>query len=63
MQASGRKSRKRGQLSPEAEVEKDQGVYVGVDDDHQLTVAVDDGLGDIWNEMTMALECAKVEIS
>ncbi|KAI4375690.1 hypothetical protein MLD38_013531 [Melastoma candidum] len=33
--------------------------YVGVDDDHQLTEDVDDGLGDIWNEMTMALECAK----
>ncbi|KAI4367268.1 hypothetical protein MLD38_023025 [Melastoma candidum] len=57
--ASGRKSRKRVHLSPEAEVKKDPGVYVGVDDDHQPTEAVDDGLGDIWTEMSMALECAK----
>lgn len=35
---------------------------MGVDneDDH-LTKVADDGLGDIWSEMTMALECSKVD--
>ncbi|XP_056164159.1 protein CHROMATIN REMODELING 35 isoform X2 [Syzygium oleosum] len=49
-----------GLLNAETEIKKDKGVYVGVDneDDH-LTKVVDDGLGDIWNEMTMALECSK----
>ncbi|XP_030549550.1 protein CHROMATIN REMODELING 35-like [Rhodamnia argentea] len=49
-----------GLLNTETETEKDKGVYVGVDneDDH-LTKVVDDGLGDIWTEMTMALECSK----
>ncbi|KAF7849912.1 LOW QUALITY PROTEIN: hypothetical protein BT93_L0144 [Corymbia citriodora subsp. variegata] len=49
-----------GLLNAETEIKKDKGVYVGVDneDDH-LTEVVDDGLGDIWNEMTTALECSK----
>ncbi|KAI3434308.1 uncharacterized protein J3R85_006565, partial [Psidium guajava] len=49
-----------GLLNAETETEKDKGVYVGVDneDDH-LTKVIDDGLGDIWTEMTMALECSK----
>ncbi|XP_042494760.1 protein CHROMATIN REMODELING 35-like [Macadamia integrifolia] len=43
---------------------KEQGVYIGVQDDtmteksnHQNNE--DDGLGDIWREMTFALECSK----
>lgn len=46
-----------GLLNAETETKKDKGVYVGVD--NEPTKVVDDGLGDIWNEMTMALECSK----
>ncbi|KAB1993500.1 hypothetical protein ES319_D13G034900v1 [Gossypium barbadense] len=39
---------------------KDEGVYVGVEEDvDTLTENVDDGLGDIWQEMSMALEFSK----
>lgn len=43
---------------------KDKGVYVGVEEDEdevsEQANSEDDGLGDIWNDMQMALECAKV---
>lgn len=42
---------------------KDKGVYVGVEEDEdevsEQANSEDDGLGDIWNDMQMALECAK----
>ncbi|KAJ4963628.1 hypothetical protein NE237_023567 [Protea cynaroides] len=43
---------------------KDQGVYIGVQDDTMIDKSKhqsdeDDGLGDIWKEMTLALECSK----
>ncbi|PPS06501.1 hypothetical protein GOBAR_AA14145 [Gossypium barbadense] len=39
---------------------KDEGVYVGVEEDvDTLTENIDDGLGDIWQEMSMALEFSK----
>lgn len=49
----------------EAETEsvKDKGVYVGIDDLEEsdgLSDANSDGLGEIWNQMTVALECSKV---
>lgn len=44
-----------------ADVEKDKGVYVGVEDEDEDDQANrDDGLGDIWQELSMALECSKV---
>lgn len=50
-------------IAGETERPKDKGVYVGTDDDMQdgsLSDTHSDGLGDIWNEMTVALECSKV---
>lgn len=51
-------------LSGEFGLKNDKGVYVGVQDDlaieegsHQIDA--EDGLADIWNEMTVALECSK----
>ncbi|XP_010275547.1 PREDICTED: protein CHROMATIN REMODELING 35 isoform X2 [Nelumbo nucifera] len=44
---------------------RDLGVYVGVSDDemseksNDQSNVEDDGLGDIWREMTLALECSK----
>ncbi|XP_023513053.1 protein CHROMATIN REMODELING 35-like [Cucurbita pepo subsp. pepo] len=42
---------------------KDKGVYVGVEEDEdevsEQANSEDDGLGDIWNDMNMALECSK----
>ena len=40
----------------------DKGVYIGVQEveDHQGDTADDDGLEDIWKEMSMAIECSKV---
>ncbi|KAH6786004.1 hypothetical protein C2S51_038459 [Perilla frutescens var. frutescens] len=41
---------------------KDKGVYVGTDDieeSGELSDTNSDGLGDIWNQMTVALECSK----
>ncbi|KAJ0010292.1 hypothetical protein Pint_34760 [Pistacia integerrima] len=47
-------------LVGEIAINKDPGVYVGVEeDDDDKTKAEDDGLGDIWQEMSMALECSK----
>lgn len=47
--------------------EKDKGVYIGVDDDDMVVDDLNpksdvnfDGLADIWQEMTVALECSKV---
>ncbi|XP_028186576.1 protein CHROMATIN REMODELING 35-like [Glycine soja] len=39
----------------------DKGVYIGVQEveDHQGDTADDDGLEDIWKEMSMAIECSK----
>ncbi|KAK9287411.1 hypothetical protein L1049_015831 [Liquidambar formosana] len=52
-------------LAGEIEIRKNKGEYVGVEDDmanekdnHQIDTE-DDGLGDIWKEMTIALECSK----
>lgn len=52
-------------IAGEAASTKDKGVYVGTEDDMQeesdeLSDTNSDGLGDIWNEMTVALECSKV---
>ncbi|XP_038995408.1 protein CHROMATIN REMODELING 35-like isoform X3 [Hibiscus syriacus] len=47
-------------LTSEIDVKKDKGVYVGVEDDVDTqTENEDDGLGDIWQEMSMALEFSK----
>ncbi|XP_057966165.1 protein CHROMATIN REMODELING 35-like isoform X2 [Malania oleifera] len=51
-------------LDADIDIKKDKGVYVGVDDDmeeeyYPRTNAEDDGLGDIWKEMSFALECSK----
>lgn len=52
---------KQAEASGEPEIKKEKGIYVGIEeeDDHR-TDTEDDGLGDIWKEMTMALECSKV---
>ncbi|KAF9588599.1 hypothetical protein IFM89_013686 [Coptis chinensis] len=52
-------------LNNEAETKKDEGLYVGVQDNklsHENSPQSDsdDGLGDIWREMTLALECSKL---
>jgi len=41
---------------------EDNGVYIGVkeEEDHQVDTADNEGLEDIWKEMSMALECSKV---
>ncbi|CAK8561038.1 unnamed protein product [Lathyrus sativus] len=46
--------------SPKDNTRKDKGVYVGVheEEDHEVD-AVDDGLDDIWREMSMAIETSK----
>ncbi|KAL5713344.1 hypothetical protein ACHQM5_015429 [Ranunculus cassubicifolius] len=46
------------------EAKKDEGIYVGVHDDlatsnRSYQNDADDGLGDIWTQMTLALECSK----
>ncbi|KAM7276591.1 hypothetical protein ACFE04_018457 [Oxalis oulophora] len=43
---------------PETEVIKDKGVYLGVKADDKNEIE-DDGLGDIWMDMSMALEISK----
>uniref|UniRef100_A0A2K2AVF5 Helicase C-terminal domain-containing protein n=1 Tax=Populus trichocarpa TaxID=3694 RepID=A0A2K2AVF5_POPTR len=48
-------------LTGEPDSKKDKGVYVGVEDDEVDTEIKDDGLGDIWKEMSFALECSKVK--
>lgn len=59
------KSSQEAVLTGEAETgsTKDKGVYVGTDDledSDELSDTNSDGLGDIWNQMTVALECSKV---
>lgn len=52
--------KEQGRLAGETVVEKDKGVYVGVEeDDDNRKKAEDDGLGDIWQEMSMAMEISK----
>ncbi|CAN4112408.1 unnamed protein product [Withania somnifera] len=49
-------------LAGEAEIMKDKGVYVGVQDDDEIDDGAeqpDEGLTDIWNEMSFALEFSK----
>ncbi|PNT41478.2 hypothetical protein POPTR_004G159000v4 [Populus trichocarpa] len=46
-------------LAGEPDSKKDNGVYVGVEDDEVDTEIKYDGLGDIWKEMSFALECSK----
>ncbi|PIA55888.1 hypothetical protein AQUCO_00700304v1 [Aquilegia coerulea] len=50
-------------LNSVSEPEKDKGLYVGVQGDLLINKSrqrdSDDGLGDIWREMTLALECSK----
>ncbi|XP_011037161.1 PREDICTED: SNF2 domain-containing protein CLASSY 3-like [Populus euphratica] len=46
-------------LTGEPDSKKDKGVYVGVEEDEVDTEIKDDGLGDIWKEMSFALECSK----
>lgn len=45
--------------------ERNKGVFVGVEeyDYNSQSKTEDDGLGDIWKEMSVALECTKVLIS
>ncbi|XP_041015309.1 protein CHROMATIN REMODELING 35-like isoform X2 [Juglans microcarpa x Juglans regia] len=44
----------------ELEIKGEKGVYVGIDDeDNHQTDAEEDGLEDMWKEMSMALECSK----
>ncbi|KAL6517328.1 hypothetical protein OROMI_033029 [Orobanche minor] len=69
MKDSVEKSPARSQSSQDAdrhiadgnESTKDKGVYVGTDDEEsdELSDTNSDGLGDIWSEMTVALECSK----
>lgn len=52
-------------VSPPGEIRttKDKGIFVGVEDDeddNEHCDAKDDGLDDIWKEMTFAMECSKV---
>lgn len=46
---------------------KENGKYVGTEEDAEFDEdnqhAEDDGLGDMWNEMSLAIECAKVTLS
>ncbi|GMI88152.1 hypothetical protein HRI_002484500 [Hibiscus trionum] len=47
-------------LTSEVDLKKDEGVYVGVEEDADTqSENGDDGLGDIWQEMSMALEISK----
>lgn len=47
----------------DAEIKRDRGVYVGVDEESDSENGiVDDGLEDIWNEMSMGLEFSKVSL-
>jgi len=41
---------------------EDNGVYIGVkeEEDHQVDIADNEDVEDIWKEMSMALECSKV---
>uniref|UniRef100_A0A2P2JIC5 Protein CHROMATIN REMODELING 35-like isoform X1 n=2 Tax=Rhizophora mucronata TaxID=61149 RepID=A0A2P2JIC5_RHIMU len=56
---TGRKSQGVISVANEIEVRKDKGVYVSVDKEDDQPETQDDGLGDIWNEMSLAMECSK----
>ncbi|KAK4562631.1 hypothetical protein RGQ29_005223 [Quercus rubra] len=43
----------------ELEIKKEKGEYIGIEDEDNHPDAEDDGLEDIWKEMSMALECSK----
>lgn len=49
-------------LTDEMQGVDSKGVYVGVEDDEDVedSDVNDDGLQDIWREMTVAMECSKV---
>lgn len=48
-------------LDGEIAIEKDRGVYVGVEEDEDNQTKIeDDGLGEIWQQMYMSLEFSKV---
>nr|GMD44425.1 protein CHROMATIN REMODELING 35-like [Ipomoea batatas] len=52
-------------LAFQTEKIKDKGMYVGVEDDSETEDGNDanfDGLDDIWNEMSFAIECSKVQL-
>ena len=38
---------------------RDKGIYVGIQEEEDEVEEKDDGLGDIWREMSMAIECSK----
>lgn len=57
-----RKSRELVSRAGQIDIKKDKGVYVGVEEDNAQAEAEDDGLGDIWKEMSFALESSKVFI-
>ncbi|KAL8060362.1 hypothetical protein ABFX02_02G020200 [Erythranthe guttata] len=63
--AQGQNSREANpHVADETEPPKDKGVYVGIEEDMEeendaMSDTHSDGLGDIWNEMTVALECSK----
>lgn len=41
--------------------QNNRGIYVGVQEEEEDELDTeDDGLGDIWKEMSMAIECSKV---
>lgn len=46
---------------------EENGKYVGTEEDAEFDEdnqhLEDDGLGDMWNEMSLAIECAKVTLS
>lgn len=54
----GKRQRKSHQKEDETEIKRDRGEYVGADDDED-ELPEDDGLGDIWKEMNLALEISK----
>lgn len=59
------KKKKQPNLVAETSIEKDKGTYIGVedsltDDEDQQLYNNDDDLGDIWQEMTFAMESCKV---
>ncbi|RYR44269.1 hypothetical protein Ahy_A08g040625 isoform B [Arachis hypogaea] len=39
---------------------RDKGIYVGIQEEEDEVEEKDDGLGDIWREMSMAIECSKL---
>lgn len=59
------KENKQTNLVAEKAIKKDKGTYIGVEDnltdeEDQQIYYNDDDLGDIWQEMTFAMEACKV---